>query len=127
MDVAHFRRSGMPMRFTPSPGYTKRYITRRPSLVADVQSIIPLSQLLDRPLYRRRTILDLADEPDLAGAAALRDRNRVLLLGYIKRDKCFAILSHGSPSGREDQLGPSEQPSSFNRTKGRATVLRPGT
>jgi hypothetical protein len=55
------------------------------------------------------------------------DRNRVLLLGYIKRDKYFAILSHGSPSVREDRLGPSEQPSSFNRTKGRATDLSPGT
>ncbi|ESY18745.1 hypothetical protein X751_16545 [Mesorhizobium sp. LNJC395A00] len=36
-------------------------ITRRPSLEADVQSIILFSQLLDSPLYRRRTILDLAD------------------------------------------------------------------
>ncbi|WP_292277681.1 hypothetical protein [Mesorhizobium sp.] len=83
-------------------------ITRRPSLEADVQPIILSSQPLDRPLDRRRTILDFADKPDLAGAAALRDRNRALLLGYIKRDKCFAILSHGSPSVREDRLGPSE-------------------
>jgi hypothetical protein len=28
----------------------------------------------------------------------------------------FAILSHGSPPVPEDRLGPSEQPSSFNRT-----------
>ncbi|MER9345378.1 hypothetical protein NKI41_32625 [Mesorhizobium sp. M0601] len=83
-------------------------LTGRPGLEANVQSIILFSQLLDRSLYRRRTILDLADEPDLAGAAALRDRNRVLLLGYIKRDKCFAILSHCSPAVREDRLGPSE-------------------
>ncbi|GLS35748.1 hypothetical protein GCM10010869_13370 [Mesorhizobium tianshanense] len=102
-------------------------VTGRPGLEADVQSIILLSQLLDRPLYRCRTIFDLADKPDLAGAAALRDRHRVLLLGYIKRDKRFAILSHGSPSVREDRLGPSEQPSSLNRTKGRATDLSPGT
>src|SRR5690606_15423626 len=85
------------------------------------------SQLLDRPLYRRRTILHLADEPDLAAAAALRERHRVLLLGYIKCDERFAILCHGSPSVREDRLGPSEQPSSFNRMKGRATDLRPRT
>jgi hypothetical protein len=89
-------------------------ITRRPGLEADVQSIILLSQLLDRPLYRRRIILNLADKPDLAGAAALRDRHRMLLLGYIKRDERFAILSHGSPSVREDRLGPSEQPSSLS-------------
>ena len=55
-------------------------VTRRPGLEADVQPIILLSQLLDRPLYRRRTILNLADEADLARAAALRDRQRVLLL-----------------------------------------------
>ncbi|MBZ9864249.1 hypothetical protein LB515_02560 [Mesorhizobium sp. CA15] len=84
------------------------------------------SQLLDRPLYRRRTILDLADEPDLASASALRDHHRVLL-GSIKRNKCFALLSHGSPSVREDRLGPSEQPWCFNRTKGRATDLLLGT
>jgi hypothetical protein len=102
-------------------------VARRPSLEADVQSIILLSQLLDRPLYRRRTIFDLADKPDLARAAALRDRQRVLSLGYIKRDKRFAILLHGSSSVREDRLGPSEQPSSLNRTKGRATDLSPGT
>ncbi len=64
-------------------------VTRRPCLDAVDHTF---SQLLDRPLYRRRPILDLADEPDLAGATALRDRNRVLLLGYIKRDKYFATL-----------------------------------
>lgn len=83
-------------------------ITRRPSLETDVQSIILFSQLLDRPLYRRRIILDLADELDIASAAALRDRHPVLLLGHIKRNKCFAIISHGSPSVHEDRLGPSE-------------------
>src|SRR5262245_22483433 len=102
-------------------------VTRRPSLEADVQSIISFSQLLDRPLYRRRTILHLAEKPDLARAATLRERHRVFLLGHVKRNKCFAILSHGSPSVREDRLGPSEQPSSLNRTKGRATDLSPGT
>jgi hypothetical protein len=100
-------------------------VTRRPGLEADVQSIISFSQLLDRPLYRRRTILHLADKPDLAGAAALGERHRVLLLGYIKRDERFAILLHGSSSVREDRLGLSEQPSSLNRTKGRATDLSP--
>jgi hypothetical protein len=92
-----------------------------------VQSIISFSQLLDRPLYRCRPILDLADEPDLAPAATLGDRHCMLLLGYIKRDKSFAILLHGSSSVREDRLGLSEQPSSLNRTKGRATDLSPGT
>lgn len=70
-------------------------------------------------LYHRRTILDLADKPDLAGATALRDRNRVLLLGYIKDSEAFVAV-------REDLLAPSEQPSSFNRAKGWATVLRLG-
>lgn len=53
-----------------------------------------------------------------ASATALRDRNRVLLFGYIKRNKCFAILSHGSPSVREDRLGPSEQPRLLIARKG---------
>ncbi|CCV10497.1 hypothetical protein MESS4_20073 [Mesorhizobium sp. STM 4661] len=90
-----------------------------------MQSIVPFSQLLDRPLYRCRPILDLAEKPDFARTAALGDRHRMLLLGYIKRDKCFAMLSHGSSSVREDRLDLSEQPSSLNRTKGRATDLRP--
>jgi hypothetical protein len=93
-------------------------VTRRPSFETDVQSIILLSQFLDRPLYRRRIILDLADKPDLAGAAALRNRQRVFFLGYIKCDERFAILSHGSSSVRENRLGPSEQPSSFIARKG---------
>jgi hypothetical protein len=93
-------------------------VARRPSLEADVQSIILLSQLLDRPLYRCRTIFDLADKPDLARAAALRDRQRVLSLGYIKRDKRFAILLHGSSSVREDRLGHPSNPRLIIARKG---------
>ncbi len=102
-------------------------VTRRSGLEADAQLTVLFPQLLDRPLYRCRTVFDLADEPDLARPATLRNRYRMLLFGYVKCDKCFAILSHGSPSVREDRLGPSEQPSLLNRTKGRATDLCPRT
>lgn len=93
-------------------------VTRRSGLETDVQSIILLSQLLDRPLYRRRIILDLAEKPDLALATALCNRQRVFFLGYIKCNERFAIPSLGSSSVREDRLGPSEQPSSFIARKG---------
>lgn len=102
-------------------------VPRRPGLEADMQSIILPGQLLDRPLDRRRPVLDLTEEPDLAAAATLGNRNRMLHLRYVECDKRFVILSHGSPSVREARLGPSEQPSSLNRTIGRATKLSPGT
>jgi len=102
-------------------------VARRPGLEADVQPVIPLAELLDRPLDRRRLVLDLAKKPDLPGATTLRDRHGVLHLGHIERDKRFATPSHGSPSVREARLGPPEQPSSLNRTTGRATNLGPGT
>ena len=86
-------------------------VTRRTGFETDMQAIIAFSQLADRPLDRRRPVLDFTDKPDLTGPTALRDRYSVLFLGYIKCDKRFAILRHGSPSVREDRLGPSEQPS----------------
>lgn len=51
----------------------------------------------------------------------------MLYLCNIECDKRFSIIRHGSPSVREDRLGPSEQPSYLNRTNGRATNLSPGT
>ena len=42
---------------------------------------------------------------------AFRDRHGVLLLGDIKSDENFAILSHGPPSAHEARLGLPEQPS----------------
>ena len=37
-------------------------VARRPGLEADMQTLIPLAELLDRPLDRRRLVLDLAEE-----------------------------------------------------------------
>ena len=109
------------------PNLPTQPVTRRPGLEADMQSIIPLGQLLDCPLDRRRPVLNLTKESDLAGPAALGNRHGVLHLRHVERDETFAILSHGSPSVHEARLGPSEQPSSLNRTIGRATDLSPGT
>jgi hypothetical protein len=93
-------------------------VARRPGLKADVQPVIALAELLDRPLDCGRLVLDLAEEPDLTRAAALGDRHRVLQLCHIKRHERFAILPHGSPSVREARLGPPEQPSSAHACQG---------
>jgi hypothetical protein len=52
-----------------------------------VQAIIPTAELLDRPLDRRRPVLDLAEEPNLARAAALGNRHSMLHLGHVERTK----------------------------------------
>ena len=96
-------------------------VSRRPGFEADMQPVVSVSQSLDRPLDRRRVVLDIAHKPDFPGSATLRDRHRVLLLGDIESHENFAILSHGPPSVHEARLGPPEQPSFFNCTKGRAT------
>ena len=83
----------------------------RPGLEANTQATIAASQPLDRPLDRRRPVLDLTQKPDLTAAATLGHRHRVLHLRHVERDKSFPLLSHGLPSVREAQLGPSEQPS----------------
>lgn len=75
-------------------------------------------QLPDHALNPHRRVLRLSQEADLAGAATLRDRDRVLRLCHIKRDKRSALLRHGSPSVREARLGPPEQSSLLYRTKG---------
>ncbi len=96
-------------------------VSRRPGFEADMQPVVSVNQSFDRPLDRRRIVLDIAHKPDFLGSATLRNRHRVLLLGDIESHENFAILSHGPPSVREARLGPPEQPSFFNCTKGRAT------
>jgi hypothetical protein len=108
------------------PDLPAQPIARRPGLEADVQPAIALAELLDYLLDRRGLVLDLAEKPDLTASVTLRDRHRVLQLGDIESDEDFSMLSHGSPSVREARLGPPEQPSSINRTIGRAN-LGPGT
>jgi hypothetical protein len=88
------------------PDLPTQPVTRRPGLEADVQSIIPLGQLLDYPFDRRRPVLDLTEESDLAAAAALGNRYRMFHLRHVERDESLVILSHGSPSVREARLGP---------------------
>jgi hypothetical protein len=89
---------------------TIKPISRRPSLKADMQPIVSVSQSLDRPLDRQRTVIDLAEKPDFPSPASLRDRDRVLLLADVESNKNFAMLSHGPPSVHEARLGLPEQP-----------------
>ena len=70
-------------------------------------------QSLDRPLDRERAILDIAEKPDFAAPARLRDGYGVLLLRDIKSYKDFAMPSQGPPSVHEARLGSPEQPSSY--------------
>lgn len=96
-------------------------ITGRPGREADVQHTF--SQLLDRPLYRRQYSRPRRRTGPRRCGRPPRSPPRASCWLH-QTQKCFAILSHGSLSVREDRLGLSEQPSSFNRTKGRATDLR---
>ena len=93
-------------------------VSRRPGFKANMQPFVSLRQSLDRPLDRQRTVLDIAEKPDLPGPASFRDRHRVFLLGDVKCDKNFAILSHGPPSVHEARLGLPEQPSFLPARKG---------
>ena len=102
-------------------------VTCRTRFKADLQSAVPSGKLLDGPLDPRRRVLHLAQEPDLASAASLGDRHRMLGLGDVERDKSPAMLPHGSPSVREARLGPSEQPSFLLSHEGRAASLTRGT
>ena len=86
-----------------------------------MQATVSVRQSLDCPLNWQRAVLDLAEKPDFAGPAPLRDRHGVLLFGDIKSNKSFAMLSHGPPSVHEARLGLPEQPSFLYCTKGRAT------
>ena len=96
-------------------------ISRRPGLEADMQPVVSARQSLDRSLDRQRAVLDIAEKSDFAGPAAFRNRHSVLLLGDVKSDKNFAMLSHGPPSVHEARLGLPEQPAFLYCTKGRAT------
>jgi hypothetical protein len=83
--------------------------------------VVSVSQSFDRPLDRRRIVLDIAHKPDFSGSATLRDRHGALLLGDIESHQNFAILSHGPASMHEARLGPPEQPSFLPCMKGRVT------
>ena len=61
--------------------------------MADMQSAVSLRQSLDRPLDRSRPVFDLAEKPDFPRPASLRERHGVFLLGDVKSDKNFAMLS----------------------------------
>ena len=78
-----------------------------------MQPVVSARQSLDRPLDWQRTILDIAEKPDFPGSAPFRDRHGVLLLGDVKSNKHFAMLSHGPPSVHEARLGLPEQPSFY--------------
>jgi hypothetical protein len=110
-----------------SPNLAIKPVPRRPGLKADMQSAVALRQSLDRPLDRSRAVFDVAEKPDFPRPASLRERHRVFLLGDVKSDKNFAMLSHGPPSVHEARLGLPEQPSFLYCTKGRATGASPRT
>ena len=93
-------------------------VSRRPSFEADMQPVVSVRQSLDRPLDRQPTVFHIAEKPDLPGPTSLRDRNGVFLLGDVKSDKSFAILSHGPPTVHEARLGLPEQPSFLFARKG---------
>jgi hypothetical protein len=115
------RRSDHQAIVAESPNLAIKPVPRRPGLKADMQSAVARRQSLDRPLDRSRAVFDLAEKPDFPGPASLRERHRVFLLGDVKSDKNFAMLSHGPPSVHEARLGLPEQPSFLYCTKGRAT------
>jgi hypothetical protein len=80
-------------------------VSRRPGFKADMQTVVPVRQSLDRPLDRKRTVFDVAEKSDFPGPAAFRDRHGVLLLRHVESNKSFVILSHGPPSAHEARLG----------------------
>jgi hypothetical protein len=88
-------------------------ISRRPRFKADMQPLVSARQSLDRPLDRQRAVFDITEETDFTGPPPFCNRHRVLLLGDIKSDKDFAMLSHGPPSMHEARLGSPEQPSFY--------------
>jgi class 3 adenylate cyclase len=108
---------------TESSDLTIKPIASWPGLKADVQPVVSRRQSPDRPLDRQGAVLDIAKKPR---SASFRDRNRVLLLGDIERDKDFAILSHGPPSVRE-AARPARATLVLYCTKGRATGASPRT
>src|SRR5712691_12223710 len=63
----------------PIPGRTR--------FKAKMQPTIPARQFLDRPFDRSLTVLDLAEKPNLPCPAAFGDRDRMLNLGNIERDR----------------------------------------
>ncbi len=101
-------------------------VSRRPGFEADMQPGVSVSQSFDRPLDRRRIVLDIAHKPDFPGSASLRDRHCVLFLGDVESNKNFAILSHGPPSVHEARLGPPSNPRSYQHERA-ATRLSPRT
>ena len=76
-------------------------VSRRPSFKADMQPVVSVRQSLDRPLDRQRTVLDVAEKPDLSRPAPLCDCNGVLLLGVVRyRRATVAALSPPSTTAR---------------------------
>jgi hypothetical protein len=93
-------------------------ISHRSSFKADMQPVVSVRQSLDRPLDRQRTVLDIAEKSDFPGSTPFRNRRGVLLLGGVKSNESFAILSHGPPSVHEARLGLPEQPLFLPARKG---------
>src|SRR6202165_4347579 len=82
----------------------------RPRLVAERQTLVlggELPHQLGRP---RPAVLDLAEKPDLARPAAIRNRNRITQLRGIESHESFAMIAHDSPSLLEALPGLSGDP-----------------
>jgi hypothetical protein len=59
-------------------------VSRRPGFKADMQTVVPVRQSLDRPLDRKRTVFHVAEKSDFPGPAAFRDRHGVLHLRDVR-------------------------------------------
>jgi hypothetical protein len=102
-------------------------VTRRAGFEADLQPTIPACQLPDRSLNPRRRVLDLAQAPNLAGAASLGDATACFLFATSNATNAplYSPMVR-PPCVRLGSARPSN-PRSSCRTKGRATKLSPGT
>ena len=62
-------------------------VSGRPSLKADMQPLVSFRQSLDRPLDRKRTVLDIAKEPDFSGPTGFAIATACFFLATSKATK----------------------------------------
>ena len=102
-------------------------VASRSRLIAEVQFAIATAQLADQPLNRTRRVRHLAEKPYLTSTPAIGNRNRVLGLRDIERDKGFAILPMARPPCTRLGSAYPSNPRLLFCTNGLAVGLSPGT
>jgi hypothetical protein len=95
-------------------------VSRRSGFEADMQPVVSVSQSFDRPLDRRRIVLDIAHKPDFPGSTTSAIATACFFLATSKATKTSLYFPMVAPSVHQARLGQPEQPSFFNCTKGRA-------